>query len=497
MNPWKSGLQAKEYEMAMSGNNWTSYPRGFLLGVKGTVCPDGFIPGPLIDNFFIHPETHIDYVGDSAQFVIVIGTCYSTTQGKSQDDPEQSVPSLLLNAFSRSREEFTSELTQLAGRYIVIVGNKDAISIYPDATAMRAVFYDPRSGVAGSHLKLVASTVGAEPRTDGLPIPGFYPGHLTPFERIKILTPNFYLALNDMKMTRFWPLNPMPSATVAEAAKEVLVRSSIVFGKLVDDYPVKLALTAGLDSRVSTAVGVNSGRKFGSYTYGKTRDTRIDRLVAPALAEKFEIEHKILKTRKVPEDLKKLLDQATYWDHHWSAVAPLAEWLSGVEPAIITTNILELGRRNYDPIVAKRGLPEPLGAEEMGTLFYHNYAAKRIAADVREFGIQEYRARLTEIFAEWIEDTGGPTPDFIDPFEQYFWEFRMSSRHGPMQVERDFYGEATNVFNSHAILEQFLAVSQSEQAEAALFYRLINDVSEGLLEIPINPKEWPPTGDDT
>lgn len=55
------------------------FPRGFLLSTHDVSMPPTYEPGPLLDNFYVHPWTQIETAGDSGLFVIVLGSCVSTS----------------------------------------------------------------------------------------------------------------------------------------------------------------------------------------------------------------------------------------------------------------------------------------------------------------------------------------------------------------------------------------------------------------------------------
>ena len=87
-----------------------------------------------------------------------------------------------------------------------------------------------------------------------------------------------------------------------------------------------------------------------------------------------------------------------------------------------------------------------------------------------------------------IDETGGPSKH-LDPFDDYYWTFRMGTWHGPSSVEKDFYGEPMNPFNARCIIEPLLSVSDLDQYDLSVFMRLITLVDCRLLDVPINPSD--------
>ena len=61
------------------------FPRGFLLSEGPVEPPPDFIPGPLLKHFYVHPWANVQFAGDQALFVIVMGHCVPIRSGQSQD----------------------------------------------------------------------------------------------------------------------------------------------------------------------------------------------------------------------------------------------------------------------------------------------------------------------------------------------------------------------------------------------------------------------------
>jgi hypothetical protein len=64
------------------------------------------------------------------------------------------------------------------------------------------------------------------------------------------------------KVYRFWPRKRLPAYSPDEAAASVLAWTTRAVQKIAEKHPVRLALTAGLDSRVMLAVLLKSGIDF-------------------------------------------------------------------------------------------------------------------------------------------------------------------------------------------------------------------------------------------
>lgn len=461
----------------------SSFPRGYVLGLEKLVRPDGFIEGPILPNFFVDSlcKTDASETEGGKSFVIVIGTA-ETLVGESHR-----VADLLLQKLAISEDLFFEALDTLVGRFVVIYRGASSIRVVGDATAMRPVFYAEQGGVIASHSELIVSSIGEQESFSLLPFSSSFPANFTPYKGVRVLLPNFYLELSTGRISRFWPRQPITSMSVEKAAHEVLEKSVEAVRLLAMRRNSWLALTAGLDSRVTLAAFLAAGVDFQTFTYGKNADTRMDRLVASHLARRFGLKHSEIPTERVVEDLQKRLERAHYWNHHRSAVGPLSRAVGDDNAAIFSANILEIGQSNYRKLEWRGGLEEPRAASQMAEVYYRKLSRKA-KGSVETYGRTKYLNEVSLLFQQMIDETGGPSR-YLDPFDDYYWTFRMGTWHGPSSLEKDFYGEPLNPFNARCIIEPLISVSKLDQYDLSVFMRLITLADNRLLDVPINPSD--------
>lgn len=474
---------------ALTDRNVTgSFPRGFLLTKELSAAPEVFIPGPILPGLSVHPWASVASAGDLENgFVIIIGTCVSVDPNHGSSNPEE----MLLEALRHSHEEFHSTLDNYAGRHAIIWGDKGEIKIASDATGMRSIFYATNEAIVASHALLVENALGGEINRSDLPFRYGYPGNRTPYSRTKLLTPNTAYSFLDMRVERFWPRGPLPERTVKDVALEVLMKASTAMRRIADDRPVKVALTAGLDSRALLAVALHSGIEFETYTYGRGRDTLMDRNLAGDLASKLGIKHSVIVTERPSPELQSKLNEAHYSSHHQNAITPLGKWMEDARTVAVTANLLEIARSFYKSAKAA-GASEPSTGEGMRSL--HLRSTPRSGKEAIEaWGQAEYDEAASDAFEELIQDSDFKSAiEHLDAFDAFYWEHRMSAWHGASMVERDFYAEPFIPFNARSIFSAALGVAQSERDSADVFHEIIRLVDPALVELPINPKVWPP-----
>lgn len=462
-----------------------SFPRGFILTTRAIGPPPTFETGPILENLHIHPWTHVEHAGDTDQFVIILGTCTPTDRWDTDRPADR-----LLTALRASESTLLITLDEYAGRHVVIFGSASTPKVVADATAMRSVFYAEQGGVVSSHALLVERALGGEPERDPMPFRYGFPGNRTPYTRTRLLTPNTYYDVAQNQVRRFWPVIEPRPRSVESVAVEILERASEALRRIARERPVKIALTAGLDSRVMLATALHSGIEFETYTYGGQKDTAMDRAFAADLADDFGIPHAVPPKASNEAALRDHLAEAHFTTMHGPIVRTLMQWFSDPSAAAVSANLLEIGRSYYARL-RDRGDAEPYTAEAMAAL-HHYSAGTRTREEIEEYGEAEFFQRSEASFQEFIDDT-----DYLyaagrlDAFDLFYWEYRMSAWHGAAMVERDFYGEAFIPFNSRRTFEALLGVPQADRDTAAVFHRLIEMVDPRLLDKPINPKEWP------
>lgn len=88
------------------------FPRGFLLAADPLVgAPEGFVPGPLLPGFYVHPQAAIGHAVDpQGRFVIIIGTCVPTLEYRNVNAAEE-----LLSDLESGEDHFLRSLRDYAG----------------------------------------------------------------------------------------------------------------------------------------------------------------------------------------------------------------------------------------------------------------------------------------------------------------------------------------------------------------------------------------------
>lgn len=126
---------------------------------------------------------------------------------------------------------FLDELDELSGRFTIIINFEDITKIYNDACGTRTIYYDTSDNhtLISSHSHLIADICGysysetirsyVNDKSSG----GKYlPGLLSPFDEVKLLTPNTTYSLEDKKISRYFPRSNNEKISTDEAIAKLL-----------------------------------------------------------------------------------------------------------------------------------------------------------------------------------------------------------------------------------------------------------------------------------
>lgn len=455
-------------------------PRGFVLSDEDIAPPKGFSSVEVLPNLYVTADQEISTASSDGLVVVVLGLAISHSVS--------SVAEYLLESLREGENQFFSRLGETAGRYAVFFGSSTDLKVVSDATATRSIFYRESGGLVASHAYLVSALEPKSKRVS-LPFGNGFPGNFTPFEGVKILTANFVLDVNSGRINRYWPIN-VARKKAADPGTEILELVTDNLKQMAKGRRVKLALTAGIDSRLVLACALSSGIDFEAFTYGKpSGGVRIDHLVAAEIARKFGIAHTSVEAVRSHPDFLAAVNRASYTRNHIKAVQGLAAYFGDNSTIGLNGNLLELGRDHYE---LARELSEQFEGAELATEIYWRKLPKRFRDNISaNRGIEAYKKQTFEYFEAWLSEIGGFQGGYYPAHSQFYWEHRMASWNGPFSIERDFYCNFVVPFNSHRIFELFWDYSEVARRNREPHTQLIEKVDQHLLDIPINPRVWP------
>lgn len=438
-----------------------SFPRGFYYGSN----PPPHFRASRFKGLYHDVAGPQSHAAVSTVEVAVLGSCVDVVDGLGSEDAAKR----LAEALAVSEDAFFTALDRQAGRHAVFFRTPALEGVLADATGCRTIFYDQHA--IASHTRLLSQARGT-----AMPFFNGFPGNWTPIPGIRILTPNTRLDLSTKAVSRFWPRQAVAEVGLDEAqsAVEHYTRNALQKGPRL-----ALGLTAGIDSRAVAVAAYKAGVDILTYTYDRGPQTHNDINVARIVARNLGFEHVTVIASRPSKPIESRLREATYYNHHFNCVEPLAEVLDG--RAVASGHLLEIGRLFYaDHRRHGRDLSTP---EQMTAHFVANLRRSR-QAKIEEYGLDKWMATASEAFAELNAKTDfQKAAQFVDPFDLFYWEHRMGTWQSLVLLERDFYAEPYMPFNCRVIFTAMLGLPRRLRQEASLFERL-TDIPE-LFGIPI------------
>lgn len=475
----------REQKIFESGT--TPFPRGFLLTQGPHVPPVGFEPGPILDNFSVDPLTEVSYAIYSHHYVILLGLVF-----RKGCDGAGEVANTLAKALAKNEASFLSDLRSVTGRFAVIYGGPGFLSVLSDATATRTIFYDEDGGCIASHAQLVAAYRGTSEDRDPLPFMNGFPGNFTPYRGVKMLTANLVCDLWECGVRRYWPSKKLARLSSDDVADLVLDEVCETLIKTAQVAPVKLALTAGIDSRVVLACALKAGINFEAFTYGSpVGSTKVDHGIAKHLASEFGFSHTSVRSEQLDPKVEKCFLESCYTQSHMRAIGGLQRFFGSKKTIGLNGNLFEIARDHYAGV--RKYESEYFGAKLASIIYYRKLSPKFKKKIASMMSVDKYIHTIEPYFAQWLADSGGFVGGYFPPMTQFYWEHRMAAWNGPFTLERDFYSNFLVPFNSHRLFELFLSVPESERFEGSIPRSILSRVDTKLVEIPVNPPSFPVT----
>ncbi|MFC4337623.1 hypothetical protein [Salininema proteolyticum] len=393
----------------------------------------------------------------------------------------------LLSRRRRSRDRMIEALDFVCGRYIVIDGRGSNVWVQSDATGMRPVHYSEKADAFSSHAHLLAEVTGA-PRHPVFPDPNelfarhrtyALPGNLTPWDTVRTLTPNTDMHVPTKRVRRFYPRVEMARRDPLEVIDHLgpILESQLEL--LSRDHRLLISLTAGLDSRTTTAVSRSVADRATYFCYefpevrqGRTGKKSRDSDVSRELADKLGLDfRRVPMPYRYPEEplLSITRANASLYSHPALGLSHLESGLDGY--LHIRSNHYGIARRWYSVLGKVR---TPVGPREMARVLTELHGDGE--PFVEEFGR----------FHDLVDF--GATEGLCDQHELLYWEHRMGTWIGCFLAESDVAYETYTVVNARHIYEWMMSVKAKLRRNGAVQRGLITAYWPEAMDFPVNGK---------
>jgi hypothetical protein len=417
--------------------------------------------------------------------IFIVGICMKS-DNFSLD--ENDISELLAKNWSMSKKGFHVILNKLCGSFsILIIENGKDVTVFPDACATYSIFYSqpPHDLIISSHSTLIAYFLGI-PCSDfskrWISNPAFklggayYPGNLSEFDNVKLLTPNTYLASRVRQPIRFWPCI---GESLTYDDRHITAIIKILKGQiksLVNKYNVTCSLSGGLDSRLSLAASAqySDSIEFFTYSIRGNRSLALDLEISREISELLKLNHKAIRIEaNQPIDLSTYQQLNNLSPGNFANADLISAYIRHFgcmsNRVHIRSNLMEIGRGYF--LKNKANLGNRFDAHKLSALFR-----------------RATKEELTPIFSSFSRDAQYD----ILPLDEYhytdifYWEHRMGCFLGQVCKRERPIHETISLFNCRNLLNMILSPSIDQRTESIVFWKLIELMCPQLLDVPFS-----------
>ncbi|MCP3426209.1 asparagine synthase-related protein [Rothia sp. AR01] len=455
------------------------FARGFLISPAGrTASFPSWWREEAFDDVVVASDPRVEWTASSDGTVALLGHAIDVTHG-GRDLRE--IVEGLSRGLRASASDFQAAADVLCGRFVILSSDAAGTHLQSDAVGLRSTFFTTAEHppYLASHEALVARQIDAGPsvfgaprylRENNLPV---MPGRATRYAGVKVLTPNTSLNLQSRATTRIFdgggirPLSPYDAAGVviddSHAQHEALRRMA----------PLRLSLSAGLDSRVTAVLlrPLLDDIEFFTYELSyrpRTNADRYDLTASKELAERFGLNHRVLDIDSPDVDpaVKKALAGISAKSHSRALASSYYEQLQ--DGLHIRSHVYEIARSSY-----RRGGFEDTPLTGAGLL---TMVSKRKSTD----------RDAVAAFEEYIEETGFGAVDAMDPLDLFYWEHRVGYWMVPVVSESSIAHETHVLINSRHTLTAMLGIEEPLRRVGAVSDEIVTRLWPEMFDLPVN-----------
>ncbi|WP_456461829.1 hypothetical protein [Reichenbachiella sp.] len=445
-------------------------PVSFLKGWNQKAVGDSL-------SIYVHPNIDLNQVTLADRKLTLIGDFFDPHH------PNKSNKEILQGLSNEtSFDEVLKATFELAGKFILVYHDSDEFKLFHDAVGLREVFYlkgQPNTPCA-SQPTLFGQYKKLEPTSDVLGS-AFYTSPLfeerkerisntTQYEGLEHLQPNHYLDLRKGIAVRYFPNEPLKTVELDAAVNKSAFYLKGVFKSMARRYPLMIAVTAGMDSRIMLAASRHIEREVFYFILNSDslKSDSLDITTPQKLLERMGLPFHILEQgEQVPEKIKKT-------------------FIENVE--------LMLHRHFkfwYNVFYQKKNYLNITSVSEFSRNYYHYEADPKNLSGGKLATLNKFKNNpfASEVYAQWLAESRG----FFDQngyntLDMFYWEEKMGNwlangRSSMGSVIEDF-----SPFNCRNLMIDFLAVDEKYRGRFnSTFHRkVIEKLCPEALQEPIN-----------
>ena len=313
----------------------------------------------------------------------------------------------------------------------------------------------------------------------------WWPGDRTRYRDVRALLPNHALDLQTGAVRRFWPYAPLEPRSLEGAVDH---GTAILRGMMLGArhrFPLTIAMTAGLDSRLQLAASrdIAHDATFFTHLHYGHGEGHVDAVVPRKLLKRLGLRLQVVEcpTPKTFADsaepsmaaYRELYLANTSTAHvGWGSISYAMRAAVPDDHVVVKANCNETTRHRFRVRSGDAGTDPATLARTMTGLF---------GMDGADFATEEFR--------RWADRSVGPIEALgYDAYDLAFWEQRSGRWQAGDQLERDLDHETFVPFNSREYFACLLGVpAEHRTAPERLHLEMIQALWPETLRIPINP----------
>jgi asparagine synthetase B (glutamine-hydrolysing) len=365
-----------------------------------------------------------------------------------------------------------NRISKLAGVFVVFLAHEADLYIFPDACAMREVYYNANSAASSpAFLKYKQAESDALPNSYFLsnefrkrPV---WIGDQTSYSDVRRIKPNHYIQLGKDRATRFFPVLRRVPIGIESGCENIKNHLQGTMQAVVTARPVMMSLTSGWDSRLLLAASRLVKSKI-LYCTIRHSHANVDAKISLRLIQAL--------------DLNYLQQWYSSTGPRFSYIDQISSILPNMDknsPSAVCSSIF-----HCNPIIISGACSE-IARIEYGRI---NRLSGKVLAKLARHSNHSY---IEKSYDRWLEENeaylqslGYSTLDF------FYWEEIMANRTAKDVAEAAALGKKVfPAFNSHHLIELLLCIDPvyRQKQDNLLYRKIITQMWPELLKFPINP----------
>lgn len=454
------------------------YPFGFIFSDEtlGNV-PKYYSKRTILNKYDYHFDNVMDVhlYEDEGKFILIHGD-FVHVGIDDELNKEELIQSLYYTYFN-DYDSFLDTLDFMGGRFVIIIGNDDGISVYPDATNSRSTYYTTDRNVLSSHIFLINDNFKYNRPEGNSRL--FNMLLKSARENVRSTVANHQFDLFNKTHTRFFPRGDNKYTALAENEKFDLIER--FWKKQLDQYfkhsgKMVFSLTGGGDSRFSLALMKDYMDNVEFFTYASTngddnssyaaRILSIDDHIVKQMLEDLNINHKFFYFDEVDKTLTKeenfALSKNTIARHSAFVIPYMKKYYSDLPLNHIRANLLEIGQTFYFKSEYKEN-----NIESSKTAFRNVHK--------RYLNEGESESVIDDMFDDYVDEMkfGEQTYDY-HILDLHYWEIKMGRWHTEMLNTHDIVFNTISPFNHRAMIDITLSFSYEKRRDRYFQYEIVN-----------------------